>query len=70
MMHALTKFRSVQGMSKAELARLAGTTRQTIHRLENGEQTPSLALLHRIREATGGAVSSDDFLPSSEGAAA
>jgi len=41
-----------------------------VYAIENGEQTPSLALLHRTREATGGAVSSDDFAPSSEGAAA
>lgn len=46
--HPLTRFRQASNLSRAELARLAGTSRQTIHRIEAGKQTPSLALVGRL----------------------
>lgn len=62
MAHALTKYREDAGLSKAKLAALAGTTRQTIHRIEAGEQTPSLALVRRLLNVTGRKVRADDFM--------
>ena len=69
--HPLTKFRAEAELSRAELARLAETTRQTIHRIESGEQTPSLALVRRILRVARGrgiTLSADAFLTDSEAA--
>lgn len=63
MKHALTRFRERRGLSMAELARMAETSRQTIHRIENGDQWPSRDLMAKLKEVTGGAVTADDFLP-------
>ena len=63
MEHPLTRYRKKHAVSKAEVARLAGTTRQTIHRIETGAQVPSLSLVGRIITATGDRVSAADFLP-------
>lgn len=69
MNHPMTNFRKKTAISKERLAKLAGTTRQTIHRIESGEQTPSLDLVARLIAASEGALSADDFLPISEDAA-
>lgn len=64
--HPLADFRVKANLSRAELALLAGTTRQTIHRIESGEQTPSLALVRRlvgVADARGQKLRADDFLP-------
>lgn len=67
MTHPLTIFRAGKSLSKAQIAALAGTSRQTIHRIERGEQTPSLKLMRRLIDATG--LRADDFLPRQEDAA-
>ena len=57
----------------ATFADRLGVPASTVTRWLNGERKPSLCLLVRIREATGGAVTADDFLPrdpSSHGGAA
>ncbi len=69
MMHPLTQYRADADVSRDALAKMAGTSRQTIHRIEQWEQSPSLDLVGRLIRATGGAVSADDFLPPSEAAA-
>ncbi len=61
--HALVKFRQDWGLSCAELASRAGTSRQTIHRIEAGKQTPSLALVSRLIAISAGGLRADDFLP-------
>lgn len=64
--HPLAKFRNKAKLSRAELALLAGTTRQTIHRIEAGEQTPSLALVRRLVSVAadrGQKLRADDFMP-------
>lgn len=49
-------------MSARELAATAKTTEATISRLKNGHAQPSLELAQRIADATGGAVTANDFL--------
>ena len=66
MAHALTKFRTSNGLSMEQVAKLAGTTRQSIFRIESGGQTPSLALVQRLIDASSGSLSADDFLPSAQ----
>jgi len=61
--HPLKKYREATGKSLEELAVESKTSRATLSRIENGLQTPSLGLIERIREATGGAIRADDFLP-------
>lgn len=63
MAHPLTQYRLATGTSREALAKAAGTSRQTIHRIEAGEQSPSLDLVARLIDATGRAVSAADFLP-------
>jgi transcriptional regulator with XRE-family HTH domain len=62
MTHPLTKYRLKKGLSAEQLAKLAGTTRQTIHRIENGGQNLSLDLLRRVVAATGGKVTANDII--------
>jgi len=63
MVHPLTQYRLAEGLSGEAVAKRAGTSRQTIHRIESGAQFPSLTLIRRLIDATGGAVTADDFLP-------
>lgn len=46
----------------AELAKLAQTDRTTISRIRRGKQRPSLDLAARLAEATGNAVTPNDFV--------
>lgn len=69
MTHPLTRYLDDTDVGRTELARLAGTSRQTIHRIERGEQSPSLDLVARIIAATEGKLSADDFMPRRENAA-
>lgn len=46
-----------------EIARECGVSVPTISRLANGQALPSLELAGRLRDATAGAVTADDFLP-------
>src|SRR5574343_621147 len=62
MAHPLKAYRGRLGLGVTEFARQAGTTRQTIHRIESGRMIPSLSMIARIRDVTNGAVRADDFL--------
>jgi len=62
MVHPLKAYRDRAKVTAATLAARAGTSRQTIHRIESGAFSPSLDLLARIVAATDRAVSADDFL--------
>lgn len=53
---------NIKGNFARELAQRAGTTEATISRLKNGRVQPSLELAGRIAEATGGAVTANDFI--------
>lgn len=63
MTHPLLDFRMKKGLSRRALAALVRTSRQTIHRIENGAQTPSLALVGRLVDKADGELRADDFLP-------
>ena len=63
MAHPLTRFRQDSKLSRAALAKQVRTSRQTIHRIEKGDQTPSLDLVRRLVEAAGGKLRADDFFP-------
>lgn len=67
MAHPLAVFREKSGLSKQEIAARAKTTRQTIHRIESGDQLPSLGLVRRLMDVTG--LRADDFVPAREDAA-
>jgi len=69
MTHPLTRYIETSDVGRTALAKAAGTSRQTIHRIERGEQSPSLDLIGRLIDATGGALRADDFMPSRERAA-
>lgn len=62
-------------LTVAEFARDAGfASRQVVHKYLTGERFPGPEALLRIRKATGGAVTADDFVdqhtaPKSEAAA-
>jgi len=58
----LASWLKVSGNSARELASLVETTEATISRLKNGHALPSMELAGRIAEATGGAVTANDFL--------
>jgi transcriptional regulator with XRE-family HTH domain len=65
----LDRYLSERSLSARALARQLDVSESYLSRLLSGERGPSLAMAHRIREATGGAVTADDFLPASEAAA-
>jgi transcriptional regulator with XRE-family HTH domain len=51
-----------QKMTSAEFARVSGIgDRQAVHKYRHGERFPTAENLQRIRKATGGAVTANDF---------
>ncbi len=60
--HPLTIYRENAGLSVAALAALADTSRQSIHRIETGKQTPSLGLVARLLKAADGELEANDFM--------
>lgn len=59
----LSAFLAMPGQSATDVAAKCGVAVSTITRAARGEKNPSLALIGRIRAATGGAVRAEDFLP-------
>lgn len=56
--------------SDAAFAAQIGASMGAVRKWKRGERMPRPVHLTRIREVTGGAVTADDFVPPSEGAAA
>lgn len=57
------------GMTSAQFAEACGiASKQTIHNYRHGIRFPTPENLKRIREATGGAVTPDDFVDQHAGA--
>lgn len=52
-------------MSRADFAKAVGVSEVAITRYVGGKRMPRPDLLVKIKEATRGAVTADDFLPSS-----
>jgi transcriptional regulator with XRE-family HTH domain len=49
------------GLREEDFAALVGCTQSHVNRLRHGVVEPSIALVHRIRRATDGAVTAEDF---------
>jgi transcriptional regulator with XRE-family HTH domain len=60
--HPLKLWREKRGLTLDELAERVGSSKATLSRIESGKQTPSLGLIGRLKEATNGEVTADDFL--------
>lgn len=59
----LSEYLRNKGLSAAGFGRVAGLgSRQLVHKYLSGERFPTPENLRRIREATGGAVTADDFV--------
>lgn len=59
----LTDYLASQSISDADFANVIGVSRQAVHRYKTGERAPEWPVLAKIRDATDGAVTPDDFLP-------
>ena len=60
--HPLRAFRDAKGVSAAALAKKVGVTRQSIYRIENRQQEPSIALIRKLVAATHEEVSAEAIL--------
>lgn len=70
MAHVLRQYREGAGISVADFSKALSVSRQSLYRIEAGDQTPSVDLLRRIVEVTSGAVTPNDMLlPREEDAA-
>lgn len=67
----LSDYLRAHGLSAAEFGRTAGLgSRQLVHKYLSGERFPTPENLRRIREATGGEVTADDFVDQHTGVVA
>lgn len=76
--HPLTLYRTRHNLSLAKLAEAVGTTRQSLFRIEKGDQKPTFEMMAKIAAATNDEVTATDLvaavpssppsLPSSEAA--
>lgn len=60
---ALDAYLRENKITESAFARELGTSQSHVHRLRTGESWPSRDLAVRIRDATAGQVTADDFLP-------
>jgi transcriptional regulator with XRE-family HTH domain len=60
--HPLTRYRQRHGLTLAAFAKLVGTTKGTISRIETGTREPAVSLLRQIVAATRHEVSADDII--------
>jgi transcriptional regulator with XRE-family HTH domain len=58
----LAEYLATNKISQADFAQLIQAKQVTVSRYVTGRRMPRRDRLERIREATGGAVSADDFL--------
>ena len=65
----LKAFRDTSNLSPPDLAEMIGVTPRAIHQYESGHRIPRPAIMARIREVTGGAVTAADFYDSAPMAA-
>ncbi|TSD89093.1 helix-turn-helix transcriptional regulator [Mycobacterium sp. KBS0706] len=68
-MTILRDYLQVRGISPAEFARQIGRDRKTVHRWVSGERIPRPPEMAKIRDATGGEVTANDFYAARETAA-
>jgi transcriptional regulator with XRE-family HTH domain len=60
----LASFMSERSLSDEELARMLGCSAHAVNKWRRGKRFPRQRQMARIREATGGLVTPDDFMPS------
>ena len=58
----LDKYLTEAGLSEADFGRQIGLSQSAINRLRRGESWPPADTAEKIRAATGGKVTADDFL--------
>jgi len=58
----LTDYLAGHNISDADFAASIGVSRQSVHRYKTGDRAPEWPVLAKIRDATDGAVTADDFL--------
>jgi transcriptional regulator with XRE-family HTH domain len=62
-MSKLRTFRESRGLSQEDLAKSVGVEKATISRIENGHRVPSMGLVSRLCEVSGGELTANDFMP-------
>jgi len=59
----LDRYLREHGLTSVQFGKLSGVgLKQTVHQYRHGHRFPAPENLRRIREATGGAVTADDFV--------
>lgn len=58
----LGDYLTLRNLGDADFGALIGVSRQAVHRYKTGERVPEWPILAKIKEATSGAVTPDDFL--------
>ena len=66
MTHPLEKWLAERGKGKSDFAKEADISRMHLWRILNRDQSLTLATLQKVSDATAGAVSVADLLPSRE----
>lgn len=61
--HPLQSYRERAGLTLDVLAERVGVSKATLSRVENRKQDPSLDLIGKLKAASNGEISADDFLP-------
>ena len=64
----LTEYLEQQELDAARFAERIGVSGEAVRRYARGERTPRPAIMRRITETTGGAVTANDFLYREEAA--
>lgn len=59
----LTDYLDAHSITDAEFGSRIGLSQPQVSKLRRGKHWPQRETMERIREATGGAVTADDFLP-------
>lgn len=62
MEHPLKAFRRARSLSLDTLAEQANLSKATLSRVENGHQRPSFKAMRALIDASGGALTADDFV--------
>lgn len=67
-MSKLREYRKRNRISLEKLGEIVGVKKATLSRIENGTRSPSLGLVRRLCEATGGELTPNDFVLGDEAA--
>jgi transcriptional regulator with XRE-family HTH domain len=60
----LSDYLSENGLTQAQFAQLVGASQQAVAMWVIGDRTPRAAQMRKVKDATGGTVTPNDFLPS------